>query len=115
MSVETLQQNTWLLNCSTDKWQCVHVKLCVSLFPCTGWYNLMAAYSIMVLIFNTCKLTLDQALFFILLGKHNPSRQDEMKTSSLLAQLLCKRACLKAEMPSSKLSVGSYKVQGCSF
>lgn len=31
-----------------------------------------------------------------------------MKTSPLLAQLLCKRASLKAEIPSSKLSVGSY-------
>lgn len=44
-----------------------------------------------------------------------------MKTRPLLAQLPCK-ACLKAakighdlELPSSKLSVGSYKVQGCSF
>lgn len=99
MSVETLQQNTWLLNCSTDKWPCVHVKLGVSLFPCTGWYNPMDAYSIMMLIFILAS-----------------------KTSPLLAQLPCKRACLKAakighdlELPSSKLSVGSYKVQGCSF
>ena len=67
MSVETLQQNTWLLNCSTDKWLCVHVKLGVSLFPCTGLYNPMAAYSIMGLIFNTCKPTLDQALFLFCL------------------------------------------------
>ena len=67
MSVETLQQNTWLLNCSTDKWPCVYVKLGVSLFPCTGWYNPMDAYSIMMLIFNTCKLTLDQALFLFCL------------------------------------------------